>query len=492
MNKNQQVIEILETLLEAILYIKNNKNSEYEFMSEISLQGICSVIEELEKSKKCIESIKNVARDIHNNILNIHLNKNLNIESICDTIMYDLRKVIEYIKVRLNHKKQIVFMPYNAFMWNSLESVWKAAVEDDSCECYVVPIPYYKLISKDNNTFDSIFNYEGDLLPDYVPIIDYRVFNLEDIRPDIIYIHNQYDECNNATRVMEQYYSYNLKKYTNMLIYIPYGISGTYPISFYLKFYSFIATRNFDKVIVQSPAFEIIGEQSGIPKERLLAMGSPKFDALINSLKEIDDKDLYDNKFKDKITLLWTTNLMKIINGRHKVLDEIEEVFKLIKNNTKYGLIYRPHPLELEYVKSQAPECIDRYISILNSVKDESNIIIDKTPNYYNAFKVSDALITDRSSVLIEYMATEKPVLIYDIGLEEELYNSKVFDIFSNYIVGKEDMSLEKFMSMLENGHDDKKYKRLESLKYTLSNRDGSCGNKIHNSIKKELISTYI
>ncbi|MGG7060798.1 hypothetical protein ACQPUZ_21440, partial [Clostridium tertium] len=84
------------------------------------------------------------------------------------------------------------------------------------------------------------------------------------------------------------------------------------------------------------------------------------------------------------------------------------------------------------------------------------------------------------------------PVLIYDIGLEEELYNSKVFDIFSNYIVGKEDMSLEKFMSMLENGHDDKKYKRLESLKYTLSNRDGSCGNKIHNSIKKELISTYI
>ena len=38
---------------------------------------------------------------------------------------------------------QIVFLPYKASMWDSLESIWLEAQKDKRCECYVIPIPYY-------------------------------------------------------------------------------------------------------------------------------------------------------------------------------------------------------------------------------------------------------------------------------------------------------------------------------------------------------------
>ena len=43
-------------------------------------------------------------------------------------------------------KKNIVFLPYKASMWDSLESIWKAAFEDkEYCNTYVIPIPYADL-----------------------------------------------------------------------------------------------------------------------------------------------------------------------------------------------------------------------------------------------------------------------------------------------------------------------------------------------------------
>ncbi len=40
-------------------------------------------------------------------------------------------------------RREMVFLPYKASMWDSLESVWQAAEKDPDCDAYVVPIPYY-------------------------------------------------------------------------------------------------------------------------------------------------------------------------------------------------------------------------------------------------------------------------------------------------------------------------------------------------------------
>ncbi len=63
---------------------------------------------------------------------------------------------------QINPKLEVVFMPYKASMWDSLESVWMEADADTDCEAYVVPIPYYD--KKPDGTFGEL-HYEGNQFP---------------------------------------------------------------------------------------------------------------------------------------------------------------------------------------------------------------------------------------------------------------------------------------------------------------------------------------
>ena len=72
-------------------------------------------------------------------------------------------------------RMEAVFLPYKASMWDSLESVWKAADEDPDCDAYVIPIPYY---DKNQDGSFGEMHYEGDQYPDYVPITAYDEFEI--------------------------------------------------------------------------------------------------------------------------------------------------------------------------------------------------------------------------------------------------------------------------------------------------------------------------
>lgn len=201
------------------------------------------------------------------------------------------------IKVRL----EIVFCPYKASMWDSLESVWKAADEDPDCDAYVVPIPYY-----DRNPDHSFgeFHYEGGDYPDYVPITHYEAYNFETRRPDVVYIHNPYDECNYVTSVDPRFYLCELKKYTDELVYIPYFVlaepdpNNEQTLNDITHFVITPGVINADKTIVQSEAMKqayvnILLRQFGDTSEnrrlfdnKILGLGSPKYDKVINTRRE--------------------------------------------------------------------------------------------------------------------------------------------------------------------------------------------------------------
>ena len=115
-------------------------------------------------------------------------------ESLAQTLL----QIKESVENDIEARTEIVFLPYKAAMWDSLESVWKAAEEDPDCDAYVIPIPYF-----DKNPDGSFkeAHYEGDQYPDYVPVTDYNDYNFKARRPDVIYIHNPYDNCNHVTSV---------------------------------------------------------------------------------------------------------------------------------------------------------------------------------------------------------------------------------------------------------------------------------------------------
>ena len=165
-----------------------------------------------------LEEYCEVAYQIHEELIQ---NKNVNTNKIYKLLRQKLIKAANSLKNNITVKKEAVFLPYKASMWDSLESVWKAADEDAYCDAYVIPIPYY-----DKNPDGSFreMHYEADQYPDYVPITRYDEFDFAKHRPDMIYIHNGYDNWNLVTSVHPDFFSGNLKKYTEKLIYIPYFV----------------------------------------------------------------------------------------------------------------------------------------------------------------------------------------------------------------------------------------------------------------------------
>ena len=54
----------------------------------------------------------------------------------------ECQELLDLLEQLLPKKKEIVFLPYKASMWDSLESIWQAARADAACHAVVIPIPY--------------------------------------------------------------------------------------------------------------------------------------------------------------------------------------------------------------------------------------------------------------------------------------------------------------------------------------------------------------
>lgn len=357
---------------------------------------------------------------------------NENLTKMNDTLE-NVETAIENIAV----KTIICFLPYKASMWDSLESVWKAADEDSECDAYVIPIPYFERNA--DGTLGEM-HYEGDLYPSYVPITSYEEFDLEEIRPDRIFIHNPYDEYNRVTSMHPNFYSKKLKKYTENLIYIPYFVLGEVDIEneeaveSMSHFCKVPAVLYADKVIVQSEQMKQVyvkvltkwqGEDTKQKwEEKILGLGSPKIDKVKNIKKE----DLKIPKEwqaimqkadgSSKKIIFYNTSLSAFLEHSDSYLKKIEDVLKVFQEEKEnVALLWRPHPLMQTTMKSMRPEIEEKYLKIVRKYKDEKWGIYDDTPDLDRAIRLADAYYGDPSSVVQLCQKVGIPVMIQDVEI---------------------------------------------------------------------------
>lgn len=128
--------------------------------------------------------------------------------------IYHLRKLLD---VQISDKLEVVFLPYKASCWDSMEPLWEASKKDDACEVYVVPIPYY------DRGVDGSFNryhYEGEKMPPHIHVVHYENYDLQKRWPDTVFIQNPYDQNDPCISVDPRFYSQEIKKVADTLIYI--------------------------------------------------------------------------------------------------------------------------------------------------------------------------------------------------------------------------------------------------------------------------------
>lgn len=400
-----------------------------------------------------------------------------------------LKEYIEDISV---DSFKIAFMPYKLSMWTAMESIWRAAVADKHCKVDVIPIPYFNIADGDNITM----TYEGENYPSQTEIKDYRDYNLALEQPDVIVIHNPYDDCNNLTSVHPDYYSRELKKYTRCLVYSPYLTFGGYAGDKSKHFYVVPGTVNADKIIVQSKKVAQIFKSYGFSDDKLMITGSPKTDEINNFTKDkVDMPKEWANKLKGKKVFLLNTHLSyfpksfeaaKTTGSNYAVMHH-NEILNTFKNREDIALIWRPHPLLKNMIYDRYTQCAEYLEYFEKELLESNNCVIDTYGEYKYSFTYSDAMISTWSSLINEYMATTKPVLVFQWPVKKEVEEASPINRNLNYFrCGSENnISYEEFVEMVKKGHDYRREERMQMLKEAFVNMDGSAGQAAYDEIKK-------
>lgn len=423
-NNLEEFINLLTECQNCAIEIGNKIEKIYgENLATINtLETYCEYIYQLAESLKTPEAITSKYQQLCNQLLLIR----------------------NSIESEIPNRKEVVFFPYNASMWDSLESIYLAAKEDPNCDAYCVPIPYYD--KNPNGSLDKMY-YEIEEYPSNIEVTHYLNYNFKERMPDAIYIHNPYDNWNHVTSVHPDYYTKNLREYTDQLIYIPYFVLSEIDPSNQaaidgMKHFCFLpGTIYANKVIVQSENMKQIyvnefikqAKENGlsgpftdrkIQEEKFLGLGSPKLDKVASSDKDnvsIPEEWLPVIQKSDgtyKKIVFYNTSIVAFLTHKKTMLDKISDSLDFFyKEREEVALLWRPHPLMESTVKSMSPELWEQYQSMVDNYCKQGWGIYDDTSDLNRAILLSNCYYGDQSSVVQLYQKTGKPIMIQNVGI---------------------------------------------------------------------------
>ena len=407
-------------------------------------------------------------------------------------------------------KIEVVFFPYNLSMWDSLESIYLAAKSDPDCDVYVVPIPYYEW-TPDRKLGKEY--YHGDQYPDDVEITHYRDYDITARKPDLAFIHYEYDDMANNATIAPDFYSKRLKEYCGKLIYVPYFFATpNKPDDFW---YTMPGVIHADKVILPSDDhYQVALKKSNqvtylnkAIEDKYISLGSPKLDKVLNS-KETDfqlpeEWQVLMTKpdgTRKKIVLL-NTHMFSLIESGFYYFIKLKKLFDLFFHQPDLVLWWRPHPNTLLNIRLKAPFLLEEYITALETVKNNKLGIVDETGDLHRALYFSDAYYGHKSTVANLFSAKGCPVMIQPVRPKEHQNFTSDFPMsleqMSSFMncryLENEDVSVEAFLNYVVNidqiqEEKERAQKQKDCLQHYYKNSDGTAGIKIYKYVKELVV----
>lgn len=338
----------------------------------------------------------------------------------------DFRALVNLIKLNYvqkhdgnSEKINVVFLYQMPELWNKLDSVCKELIKNEKFNVTILTIPkanitntYVKSDAErylDNEALQNAENF-------YCKVIDARIsenewFDLKSLMPDYVFYQRPYDEY-----LPDAYRSYNVIKHAKTC-YVPYAWAMTtnledtcYNREFFRNLYLFYAEN--------TEVYRDIKKKNSISNalnlRQILSLGYPSFD-LLYELEHSESVSWTRDKKLDTLRIIWTprwtTNAKLCASNFFEYKDKFVE---LARENEDTFILFRPHPMAFEnYIKTglMSQDQIDEY---KRSVNELENAAIDSQKDYLDTFWNSDILVTDISSVIVEYFLTGKPIIYCD------------------------------------------------------------------------------
>lgn len=470
----KSMLDMCNTLKEAVSYMYENNNADLVDGCLDMLVSINSTLAEYNLTD--FESIIELSNGFNS--------QNLNLPEIYNKIA-DLENEI---KAKAKYKLHILFVAELAGKWDSMASVYDAMKNRDDCEVEVVIQPIFRAVKMPDGSVKSDVILNDYLTPMGIENIPYDQYDFAGKMPDITFFSQPYESC-----TIEKFWPENMSQYTRV-VYLPYytavSVNPELATVGYQVFFK-SNTESFSwKIAAQSEYmrqhYRNIGSQKG---ENVLVTGLPKWDYPMRISKDnVEYPDGWEEKLKGKKVFLWNTHFSVDTKGSD-FLNKGEEFLNIFIKNKDIALIWRPHPMTETIFKLYMSDSLPKYNALKEKISKSENIVMDTEATYDAAFAYSDALISDLSSLIEQFMLMDKPVLMLTkdtIAKSKEKFATMdgLYD-FSLIPFAKENKDIKDFIEEISSGIDEWESERKEFLSKCFTLADGNCGKRVAEEVIK-------
>lgn len=336
-------------------------------------------------------------------------------------------------------RREVVFLPFRADDWDNLDRIWETAMEDEQCDVYVMPIPYY--YKKYDGTLYHM-QYHPEQYPEKLKIVDYQTFDLKKHHPDQIFFQNPYDEFHDSMSVPMQFYSAKLKDSCEELVYIPYFVLEEFSNAnereyFNMKYYCTVpGVVRADRVLLSSETMkelyvekltEFAGENTRLLWEEKIQVSNLP---LWEKQKECSKEDMElpkeweklifekkeDGKKEKKKVMFFYTGVSTFVQYGEKMIEKIKRVLDIFwENREKIVLLWKPDPVVETVLKSYDYDLYKKYMQLVKDYRDAQWGILDDSKDEERAVRVCDAYYGDASALVQKFRNREVPVMILNV-----------------------------------------------------------------------------
>ena len=314
-------------------------------------------------------------------------------------------------------KKVVAFLPCRASWWGTMEPLWQKYSEDDSVEVHVLPIFYFDC---DHNGAIGEKHDERDLFPEYLKVEACEKFDFAGIHPDVIVTQVPYDGFSTAFTVHEFFYSANLQKFTDELVYVP-CFDMDAPVD-----------EN-DKAATAIAAF--IEQEAVINSDRVI-LGSEGLRKLyINKLVELsgeDTRQYWEQKIvvlesedtaenrprRQRKKIMYYVSISSFFRYGSTAIEKIRESFEIFEEaGDRIDATFVPQENLLENLKVFDPELYSEFETLIESIRSSRNISYEPGHGEFLQMEDIDAYYGDASPYVRKWIERKIPVMIqnYDI-----------------------------------------------------------------------------
>ena len=422
-HQQKQILELLQTLGDAHSELRKNPTHDVAVELLANCQDFALVIggyiEEISgEDTQTVSLLEEYCELLFNASIDI---KSGNEAGRCCTLLEKQLIMIENsVKNELKpNRVEIVFISYKASMSDSLESIYLAAKADSNCDAYWIPVPYFEYEDREAGTIRAMHFEGSEYYPDYIECTDWQKYSIQERRPDAIFTFNPYDEKNRVTSIHPDYYCRNLRNLTDMLVYVPYYIVGDAIDDHFCLLPGCIYAH---RVVLQSEKIretyiqvhnEMVEKNCGNPYEKFVALGSPKFDKVLNSKrKDFTLPAEWKKLLVGKKAVLFNTGIAALLQNDVQYLIKLRNMLDAFRLYDDAVLWWRPHPLTEATYRSMRPMLLEEYRKIVDEYKAGGWGIFDDSPDLHRAIAWTDAYYGDPSSMTLLFGIVGKHIMI--------------------------------------------------------------------------------